>query len=351
MQHGRPGIADIAERAGVSRTTVSHALNPNRRGRVAEQTRQLVENVAREMGYAPDPFARALRTQRSHTLAMISDEIATTPYAGRLILGAQEEASRLGFVLLLVTTGYDRAVETREIETLRRYHVDGVLYAATSHRVVRVPRALDGLPLCVVNAETPARSRPRRWCVFPDEAQGGRIATQELLQAGHTRIGMINATEPLPAADGRLAGYEAALSEAGIRPERGLVVAADTSDAEGGYAAARRLLARQRPPSALFCFNDRMAMGAYQAAAELGVRVPDDLSVVGFDNQEIVAGALAPKLTTVALPYYEMGASAVRALVGALADEAVQPARVAPARMALENQLVRRSSVAAPAKC
>lgn len=338
----RPRIQDIAAEAGVSPTTVSHALNPAVRGRVAESTRRRVEEIARGLGYEPDPFARALRTNRSYTLAMLSDEIATTPYAGRLILGAQEAAARLGFVLLLMTTGFDPAVEAREIDTLWRYHVDGVLYASTAHRIVDVPPALTGMPLVLVNAEP---SRGRHWCIFPDELQGGYIATRALVEAGHTRIGMLNTSEPIPAADGRLAGYRKALSEAGLPHRPHLVTSAEGSHAADGYLAARTVLRRRHPPTALFCFNDRMAMGAFRAAQELGLSVPHDLSVVGFDNQEIIAEALSPSLTTVALPYYEMGSAAVETLADALAVAGEETVRVKPARVAVANRLLYRESV------
>lgn len=340
MAERRPRIKDIAAQAGVSPTTVSHALNRVPDTRISESTRLRVEKIASELGYAPNGLARALRLQRSNTLAMISEEIGTTPYAGRLILGAQETAFSMGWVLIILTTGGVANVEEREIQAVWQHQVDGVLYATTAHRYVSVPASLEGKPVFVVNAEA---SNERHPSVFPDEFQGGYDATMELLANGHRTIGMVNTGENLPARVGRREGYRKALEDSGIAYDDSLVAAAESSFAHDGYLAARRLLER-RHPTALFCFNDRMAMGAYRAAAEAGLSVPGDLSVIGFDNQSIVADAVYPGLTTMALPYYEMGALAVTALIEHVRDDAP----LESGSFALPSSLIRRDSVAAP---
>ena len=341
MADARPSIRDIAARAGVSPTTVSHALNRVPGTRVSDATRVRVEQVALELGYAPNGHARALRTQRSNTLALISEEISTTPYAGRLILGAQETAFARGYVLIVLTTGGTAEVEEREIAAIWQHQVDGVLYASTAHRFLNVPVSLEGKPVFVVNGEAANGGHPS---VFPDEEQGGYDATQELLDHGHRIIGMVNTSEDIPARDGRRKGYRRALKDAGIPYDETLVFSADSSFAEDGYNAARQLLTRHQP-TALFCFNDRMAMGAYRAANELGLRIPHELSVIGFDNQTIIADAVHPGLTTMALPYYEMGALAVENVIA----EILGRGRSSPVKHALRSTLVRRSSVASPA--
>lgn len=340
MASKRPSIRDIAEKAGVSPTTVSHALNRIPETRISEATIKRVELIAAEMGYAPNGLARALRLQRSNTLAMISEEIGTTPYAGRLILGAQETAFAMGWVLIILTTGGVSNVEEREIQAVWQHQVDGVLYATTAHRYVTVPASLDGKPVFVVNAESSHGQFPS---VFPDEFQGGYDATMELISRGHRTIGMVNTGENLPARVGRREGYRKALEDSGLRYDDSLVSAAEASFAHDGYVAAHRLLEQHRP-TALFCFNDRMAMGAYRAAAEAGLTVPDDLSVIGFDNQSIVADAVHPGLTTMALPYYEMGALAVKALIEHVRDGIP----LTTDKFALRSSLIRRDSVAAP---
>lgn len=333
----RPNILDIASEAGVSPTTVSHVLNRVANTRIAPSTRDRVEQVARELGYSPNRLARGLRTRRSYSLALINDEIATTPYAGKLILGAQEAASRYGWVLLIMTTGLAQSVEEHEIAAIWDHQVDGVLYGAAHHRVLDVPGSLAGKRLIVVNSES---SNADDRSIFPDEVQGGYAATRELIDAGHTSIAFVNTAAPMAAREGRRDGYLAALAEAGIPARASLMVEGESTFARDGYEAATRLFRDERP-TGVFCFNDRMAMGTYRAAHEAGLRVPSDVSVIGFDNQEIIAEALAPALTTLALPYYQMGATAVDVLIAEIKGERVP----GPRQRKLPSALVRRDSV------
>jgi LacI family transcriptional regulator len=337
----RPNIRDIAARAGVSPTTVSHALNNVPRTRVAEATRFRVRRIAEEMGYAPNGFARALRTNRSNALALLSDVIATTPYAGDLVLGAHEAATARGFVLMILNTEFDDAVQEQEIRTLREHQVDGVLYAAMSHRTLTVPRSLDALPVIVVNAKA---TDSDHFSVFPDEADGGYMATRALVDAGHRRIGFVNTDEHIPAHFGRLDGYRAALRDSAI-PFVEELVAEGAPATDGGYLAAGRLLNLPEPPTALFCFNDRMAMGAYRAANDLDLAIPRDLSVVGFDNLIIIATALYPALTTIALPYYEMGRWAANLMIDQITGEDISRQ---PHHVAMSGRVIERDSVAPP---
>ncbi|MEV0001840.1 LacI family DNA-binding transcriptional regulator [Micromonospora sp. NPDC050980] len=338
----KASIRDVAAAAGVSVTTVSHVLNNKSGTRVSSETRERVETAARRLGYAANGLARGLRLQRSQTLGLLGDEIATTPYAGRMILGAQETASARGWLLMLLTTGRDPQVERREIQALARHRVDGVLYATMYHQVVRVPDELRPMPVVLLDAADADGTYPS---VVPDERGGGEAAVRELLAHGHRRIGFVTNVDDIPATHGRLEGYRDALREAGV-PFRPELVLAEISDTHGGHRAARALLDRPDRPTALFCFNDRMAMGAYRAAGELGLRVPSDLSVVGFDNQELIAEGLHPGLTTVALPHYEMGSWAVTTMVELL-DQPKGTRRRAAGPVVMPCPLVRRESVAA----
>ena len=163
-----------------------------------------------------------------------------------------------------------------------------------------------------------------------------------LVDAGHRRIAFLNNIDDIPATQGRLEGYRQVLREAGIEPDDRLVARAETV-ADGGYRAARALFDLAPRPTAVFCFNDRMAMGVYQAASEVGLRIPEDLSVVGFDNQELIADGLRPGLTTVALPHHEMGVWAVDTLVRRIQDPTARPEQ-----LELRCPLVPRASVAPP---
>ncbi|MGM1065559.1 LacI family DNA-binding transcriptional regulator [Saccharothrix sp. Mg75] len=337
----RIGIKDVAAAAGVSATTVSHILNEVEGKRINPETRATVVRVARELGYRPNNLARGLRTSRTYTVGFIGDEIATTPHAGQIIQGAQDAGTERGLLLLMLNTGGDPELERKAITLLVQHGVDGILYASMYHRVVRVPPQLRSVPTILVDASSDDPSVPS---VVPDEEQGGLTATRELLAHGHRRIGFVTNTDDIPASRGRLAGYRAALAERGIGFDPALVVA-DRSDAPGGHRAARALLASADRPTALFCFNDRMAMGAYRAAGELGLAIPAELSVIGFDNQELISENLHPALSTVALPHYGMGARAI-ALLQALIDA---PGTTGPAlREVLHCPLVSRDSIAPP---
>lgn len=311
-QGSRVRIQDVAAEAGVSSTTVSHVLNNVAGKRITDATRERVQAAASKLGYSPNAVARSLRTQRSQLIALVSDEIATTPFAVQMILGAQEAASKQGWMLIVANTGIDQELEATEIQALRQRQVDGFLYARMFNDRVSIPSSLAGTPTVLLDAtsgETAVSS------VVPDEVQGGRTATRRLIDSGHRRIGFLNNIDDIPAAAGRLAGYRAALGEAGIPFDPDCVVRDTTLVADVGLRGARALLDLLDRPTGIFCFNDQVAMKTYYAASERGLRIPDDLSVVGFDNLELIAAGLRPGLTTVALPHYEMGAWAVETLI------------------------------------
>lgn len=310
MKKKRVTIKQVAEEAGVSITTVSHVLNDVPGLRVHPVTRQRIHDVSARLGYVPNRLAQSLRTQRSNTIGLIGDEIVTTPFAGKLVLGAQEVALTRDTVMFVVSTGYQRDVENRQIGELLRRQVDGILYASMFHRELELPAQLASVPTVFLNAQCTTPGVP--W-VAPDEVAGGRDAAETLIDVGHRRLGFINNIDDIPASVGRLAGFRARMAESGL-DSRDLVVVAIESDAEGGHTAALQLLTAPDRPTGIFCFNDRVAMGAYRAAAELGLRIPEDVSIVGFDDQEYVADSAYPGLTTVALPHYEMGVWAAQKL-------------------------------------
>ncbi len=339
MKQKRVTIKQVAAEAGVSITTVSHVLNNVPGLRVNPATRQRIEEVSARLGYVPNGIAQSLRTQRSNSIGLIGDEIVTTPFAGKLVLGAQEVAIARDAVLFVVSTGYQRDVEAREIEELLRRQVDGILYASMFHRELALPEQLASVPTVILNGECTTLGVP--W-VAPDEVAGGRDAAEVLIEAGHTRLGFIDNIDEIPASAGRLAGFTARMAEAGIAPGSLAVTAAET-DPAGGYAAAMELLTRSPRPTAIFCFNDRLAMGAYRAAAELGLQIPRDVSIMGFDNHEFVADGIHPGLTTIELPHYDMGVWAAEQLFNQ-----IDGTTGATPTALLRGPVIHRGSVAPP---
>jgi len=205
----RSSIRDVAAVAGVSPTTVSQALNNVAGARIAEPTRARIREIANEPGYTPSRMARGLRLQRSNTIGLISDHIATTPYAGKIILGAQQAARERGWWLLLLSTEGDPDVEAHAAKQLLLHDVEGVLYATMYHRLVDLPDVLSSTATVLIDAEAADRTVP---AVVPDEVGGGRAATHALVTAGHTRIGLATNIDDIPATHVRLKGYRAALA-------------------------------------------------------------------------------------------------------------------------------------------
>ncbi len=312
--NGSPTMKDVAELVGVSTKTVSRYVNGDRW--VGEETRQRIEAAITELGYRPNMLARNLRTTETGIIALVTDEIATTPFAVDILRGAQEAALAAGKLLLIADTEGDTDVARVIFDTLHRWQVDGLIYATSYHREVDLPAELLTGRCVLADCYAADRNLPS---VVPDEVQGGRTATERLLEAGHTRIGFINGPGEFPASHGRRQGYEGALRDAGLDVHEALITAGDWWQ-ESGYDATVQLLSLAQPPTAIFCGNDWMAMGAYDAIRESGLTIPDDIAVVGFDNRDVIAAHMRPTLSSVALPYYEMGKWALRHLVDATAS-------------------------------
>ena len=310
-------MKDVARHVGVSQATVSYVLNDTVDEHIPEDTRERVWSAIRELGYRPHVGARQMRTQRTNLIGFVTDQIATTPYAGAIIKGAQDAARQAGKMLLLVNTDGIADVERAAIETLLEHRALGIIFATMYHRPIVLPPALREVKTVLLDCYVEDRSVAS---VTPDEVQGGHDATEALIKKGHRRIAFINNADPIPATFGRLKGYQQALTEHGIPLDQSLIrtVAADSSVA--CYDSTLALMRPASRPTALFCFHDRMAMGAYDALRTLGLSIPGDVAVVGFDNMEVIASALHPGLSTMQLPHYEMGVWSVQFLLGATTD-------------------------------
>jgi LacI family transcriptional regulator len=330
-----PTLLDVANLAGVSRILVSHVLNDSRA--VPDETKKNVLRAMSELGYSPNLKAKQSRGQISGNFGFVSDEIVTTPYAVRIFEGAQDAAWKLGKVLLLANTKNDPTLQTAAFDMFLERQVDGIIYATMYHRPVAPPDLLWQIPSVLLDCFVADRSLPS---VVPDEVGGAYNATLTLLKKGHKRIGFLNNQDPIPATAARLQGYLAALAARGIAYDPVLVIS-DSSDSDGGLRAALAVMQVPDAPTALFCFNDRMAMGAYYALRKLNLSVPDDVAVIGFDNQEIIAAHLNPGLSTMELPHYEMGVWAINYLLEHLHSEG----DLQPVQHMIECPYIERSSV------
>ncbi|WP_433060665.1 LacI family DNA-binding transcriptional regulator [Dactylosporangium sp. CS-033363] len=309
MVAARVTLLDVARRAGVSRTTASFVLTGRRDMRISADTEQRVLRAARELDYRPNLTARSLRTRLTHTIGLVSDTIATDAFAGEIIRGTTAAALNRQHLLFIGETEGDPATEKRLVQDMLDRGVDGFLYASMYTREIRVPAALRGHPLVLVNCV----ARGRTPSVVPDELAAGRAAAGALLAAGHRdRVYLVGESAVHVYADRhRRAGITAAFAAAGAAIAG--TVACEWWP-EPGYEAVRAFLATGARPSAFICLNDRLALGTYQAAAEAGLSIPADLSIVSFDDSDL-ASWLRPQLSSVALPHFELGRRAVELLL------------------------------------
>ncbi len=330
------GIKDVAREVEMSTATVSRALRglPG----VSEETRDRVRETARRLGYVPSPSAAGLASGQTRTVAVIVPWVTRWFFAA-VVQGAEEVLREAGYDLLLYNLAGDESARHRVFETsLLTKRVDAVLVLSLKPSLEELARlAALGRPVTIVGAEV------ADWpTVRIDDEAAARTATRHLLDLGHRRIGYVGgATEGVldftaPAA--RVTGFRAALAEAGVSPEPSLQADGGFSLA-GGSRAGRVLLDRADRPTAVFAASDEMAMGVIRSARDLGLRVPEDLSVIGIDDHEM---AEIFDLTTVAQPVHEQGRIAASQVLTALADRDWQAEQVV-----LPTELVVRRTTAA----
>ncbi|WP_144710362.1 LacI family DNA-binding transcriptional regulator [Curtobacterium pusillum] len=338
-------MKDVATRAGVSVSTVSLVLSGRHQGRVRDSVVEHVRDVADTLGYVPDLMARGLRTRQTHTIGLISDRVASIPFAGQMIGGAQRVAIDEKYLILLVDTDGEQSVVRDALTMLLQRNVDALIYACEYHQVVVPPVVPARVPLVILDGRPEDPTAPVDW-IIPDERGGAAGAVAELTGAGHRRIGFCTVSRDMPARDLRFLGYTDALAAAGIPFDPALVVEAAEAGTVHTLEPARALLDRPDRPTAVFCFGDRMANAVYHVAHELGLRIPQDLSVVGFDNQLDISEGLVPGLTTVQLPHRAMGELAARLTI----ERSLEPPHTEhhPTEHVVPCPVVRRGSVAPP---
>jgi LacI family transcriptional regulator len=327
----RVTMKDVAVRAGVSQSTVSFVLNGLEGMRISSETRRRVLDAVSELGYRPRAAGRPPKAVGYGVIGLMIDEIATSPFAAISIEGAQEEAWNEDLILEVVMTGGHREYEAAVLRKWSRDRVQGVIYGSILTRQVAPPDALAGHRAVLLNCHDAEGQFPS---IVPAERRGGEAATAALIAAGHRRIAFISGEPWMEASEQRMEGFGRALRAAGLPVDPSLIFEGNFLPS-GGRAATLRIMAGPHRPDAIFCANDLMAIGCYEALKELGERIGETIAVMGYDDQE-VAQHLSPALSTVLLPHREMGQWCVRTL---LSDD--QP----PVRqIRLECPLVMRQS-------
>jgi DNA-binding LacI/PurR family transcriptional regulator len=319
---------DVAERAGVSQSTVSLVFSGKGRGRVSEATQEHVRRCARELGYRPNVAAQALRLGSSRAVALLVPDI-TNPFFSRVLRGAQRAARSAGYTVALVDTANDRRWEEQSFEALRAGPVDGYLLFE-----VDPPGGLGpGENVVLMESEAPGRSSARF-----DAEGGAQAAFEHLVELGHTHIGHLAAAFDAPTFHDRENARRRVLGDAGLDPDALPRALTPIGIEEARHAAGAVLDER---PTAIYCDDDLIAAGLYLAARERGLRIPRDLSVIGFDDMDF-ARALEPPLTTIALDGELLGATSFELLEGRMAGRRTRR------RVVLPTELLVRASTGPP---
>jgi LacI family transcriptional regulator len=308
-------IGDVAQRAGVSPATVSRVLNGS--GTVSSERAARVREAASELGYTPSGPARALRQQRTRVWAAIIADIEN-PFFTAMVRGMEDVARAEGHRLVLCNSDEDLDKEASYLDIAVAEQMAGVVIAVASDRDSRLDVLLErNIPVVAVD-RPPKRHKDEIDSVVVDNELGARQATEHLIAAGAQRIACITGPARVTTASERLAGYQRALKAKGRAANADLVRRADVKE-DGGHAATRTLLSARRRPDALFVTDNLMALGALRAVREAGLRVPEDLLLVGFDDAPWTT-LITPQLTVVAQPTHDIGRHAAQLLATASAD-------------------------------
>ncbi|TDC92581.1 LacI family transcriptional regulator [Saccharopolyspora aridisoli] len=328
-------MADVARVAGVSTATVSHVINGTRT--VREETRRVVQAAIAETGYSPNTLARSLATGGSRSIAVVMSAISN-PYFGQVLQGIESEAVRQGYTLLLADPRDDPDHELTVARSMHERRVDGVILAPSAEPA-RALEYLDAQRVPVVLTDRLSDERYDQ--VGPDNAEPTAMLVDHLAELGHTRIAMVSGLGGLTTTEERLRGYRDGLARNAIGFDEQLLVEG-ASESERATRVTAGLLARPNAPTAVIAANNSMTIGAMRAISEAGLRVPEDVALVGFDDFPW-AEWFSPRLTVIAQPSSEIGTTAARLLLRRIADP-----DSSPQTHRLESSLVHRNSCGCP---
>jgi len=300
-------IKDVAKVAGVSDKTVSRVAN--KESNVHPETVEKVNEAIRKLGYVPNMTARMMRSSRSTTFGIITDYVSTTPYSGDIVRGIQDWANENKKTVLMANTNGEPERESETWRTFQEHRIQGVLFVTMYHRIIDpMPNAVQ-IPTVLVNSH-PSKKRKYR-SIEPDDYRGSTDLAKYVIQLGHRKIGYIRLNPALLGAELRIDAFRKVVRDCGLS-QADLTVKLGMEGPIGNetnwvHQEATEMLSGANRPTALVCGNDEMALQAYLAALRLGLRIPEDLTIAGFDDFRLISLGLKPQLTTVALPYYDLG--------------------------------------------
>jgi LacI family transcriptional regulator len=336
---GPATLRDVARVAGVHPGTVSRALNPQTRSLVNERTARRVMDAAQELGYRPNPIARGLRTNRSNTIGVLVPDLMNPLFAA-VVRGIEDGLRDGGYTPLIANTDNDAERERVAYEAMNARQVDGFIAAtAVRDHWLLADQADSDVKVVLVNRRVDSDALP---AVTGDDHEGIRLAVEHLAGLGHRRIAHLSGSQSLYTGWSRHRGFVDAMEGQGLELDPDLIEFSGAFTEREGARRCAELLARRRDFTAIVAGNDLLALGCYDALAQAGLRCPDDVSVVGYNDMPF-ADRFSPPLTTVRVPHYELGATAA-----ALMLEQLRGTDVAPRQLLLTPELVIRGSTARP---
>jgi LacI family transcriptional regulator len=317
----RTNISDVATKAGVSKTTVSHVINQTRF--VEEETRQRVLDAIAELGYRPNFLARSLTTQKTGIIGMVISD-SSNQFFSEMMSGVEEILLPKSYGLMVCNTNETLEREAHYLDLLLSQRVDGIIAAATSQRWTELTRAdIQHTPIVFVDRSFGNMEGP---FVGVDNQRGAYLGVRHLIECGHAKIGILAGYDRLSTMRERVDGYRQALQEAGL-PARADWIVDSALSIEGGQLAMRQILSLSDRPTAVFINNNLLVLGGLLALREMGLRCPDNLAIVSFDDHPWAVVA-DPPLTTVRQPAYELGRTAASILLSLFKHEPVRPTQV-----------------------
>lgn len=332
----RATIYDVAREAGVSIATVSHVING--KGKISRERREEILDIMKRLNYRPNAIASALAGKRTFTLGLLVPDISN-PFFAEIARSVEDQGHQLGYSVIICSTDNQEEKVKRYVNLLRQKQVDGVIIGTgISHGELLKPLQEHSLAIALIARDNPALDASS---VRVHDLEGGRLAAEHLLHLGHRRLAVLAENERVTSSSDRVRGFVEAAASHGLELPPGCIAACDHK-IEDGYRRAKAMLELAVRPTALFCCNDLLAIGALRAARELGLRVPEECSVVSFDDT-ILASVTDPPLTVIAQPIEQMGRMAVDLVVRGLSGKG-DPAR----RIVLPPELIVRQSTDLP---